>query len=293
MEDVRYGIIGGSGLLALAGFSAAEKISLKTPFGDPSDSYTIGNIGETRVAFLPRHGRGHRLLPSEINSRANIYGFKLLGAKAILSSSAVGSLREDVPPGTMVVLDQFIDRTKGRPSSFFGGGIAAHVGFSDPFCPELRRRLVGACQDADAPHREGGTYLCMEGPAFSTRAESLLYRSWGADVIGMTNIPEAKLAREAEICYATLGTVTDYDCWHPRHASVQIGDVLRILGESSRVAGGIFAKVASGAPPESCGCQRALDGAVLTARDLWPEEAFHRLRPLLERAMEGACAGAR
>ena len=286
MDPVDYGIIGGSGLYRMAGLEATGRVTLRTPFGEPSDAYVLGTLAGRRVAFLARHGEGHRILPSEVNFRANIYGFKLLGATAILSASAVGSLKQDLHPGDMVVPDQLVDRTRHRPDTFFGDGIVAHAGFANPFCPELRHRLVAACREKDMPVHEQGTYLCMEGPQFSTRAESNLYRAWGMDVIGMTNLQEAKLAREAEICYATLALVTDYDCWHPDHDSVAIQDVLKVLNQNADNAQAILAAVASLPPPRDCPCQRALEHAVVTARDRWPEETYHRLRPLLQRLEE-------
>jgi len=286
MDSVDYGIIGGSGLYRMAGLETTGRVALRTPFGEPSDAYVLGTLAGRRVAFLARHGEGHRILPSEINFRANIYGFKLLGATAILSASAVGSLKEDLRPGDMVVPDQLVDRTRRRPDTFFGDGIVAHVGLADPFCPELRRRLLTACREKHMRVHERGTYLCMEGPQFSTKAESNLYRSWGMDVIGMTNLQEAKLAREAEICYATLALVTDYDCWHQDHDSVAIEEVLKVLNQNAENAQSILASVASLPPPQGCPCQRALEHAVVTARDRWPEETHHRLRPLLCRLEE-------
>lgn len=287
MRPVEFGIIGGSGLYSMEGFEARERVALKTPFGDPSDAYVLGDLGGLGVAFLPRHGEGHRLLPSEINFKANIYGFKLLEARAILSASAVGSLHERFRPGDILVPDQLVDRTTHRADTFFGEGIVAHVSIAEPFCPILRDRLVGGCRKLGLPVHEGGTYLCMEGPAFSTRAESLLYRSWGMDVIGMTNLQEAKLAREAEICYATLALVTDYDSWHEEHASVQVGDVLRILKENSRHAQSILRHAASETLPDGvCGCRKALDQAMVTRMDLWPETTVHRMLPLLNRFMD-------
>ena len=289
MEPVEYGIIGGTGLYEMPGFERSEKVLLKTPFGDPSDAYLLGTLAGRRVAFLPRHGEGHRLLPSELNSRANIYGFKLLETKAILSVSAVGSLREKVHPGDVLVPDQLVDRTRRRSDTFFGAGVAAHVSFADPFCPVLRERLIAACRDRGMRVHDGGAYLCMEGPMFSTRAESNLYRSWGMDVIGMTNLTEAKLAREAEICYATLAMVTDYDCWHPDHDSVQIQDVIRILQQNSENAKAVLALALGHPAPNggACACPRALENAVVTARRVWPEETYQRLRPILKRVAEG------
>jgi len=287
-QPVEYGIVGGSGFYEMPGFEEETRLTLKTPFGDPSDAYVLGRIGQSRVAFLARHGVGHRLLPTEVNFRANVYGFKLLGARAVLSASAVGSLQERFAPGEAVVPDQIVDRTRHRNETFFGGGIVAHVSFADPFCPVLRQRLVEACRRRGVAVHDGGTYLCMEGPLFSTRAESHLYRAWGMDVIGMTGAQEAKLCREAEICYATLALVTDYDCWRPTHASVQIEEVLRILAANTENARAVLGEVASSPPPGSeCSCQRSLDHAVITRRDLWPEGTFQRLRPLLGRLLGG------
>jgi 5'-methylthioadenosine phosphorylase len=288
MEPVEYGIIGGTGLYEMPGFERSEKVALKTPFGDPSDAFVLGTLSGRRVAFLPRHGEGHRLLPSELNSRANIYAFKLLEAKAILSVSAVGSLREKYRPGEVLVPDQMVDRTRHRADTFFGSGVAAHVSFADPFCPVLRERLLDACREKGLRAHDGGAYLCMEGPMFSTRAESNLYRSWGMDVIGMTNLTEAKLAREAEICYATLAMVTDYDCWHPDHDSVQIQDVIKILNQNSENAKAVLTSALRHPAPNggACACPRALQDAVVTARGAWPEETYHRLRPILKRVAE-------
>jgi 5'-methylthioadenosine phosphorylase len=284
MENIEYGIIGGSGLYQMPGFEQAKRVTLKTPFGDPSDAYIVGAMSGRRVAFLPRHGEGHRILPSELNFRANIYGFKLLGVRAILSASAVGSLQQKYRPGDILIPDQFVDRTRHRPDTFFGDGIVAHVSFADPFCPTLRTHFLNACRGLDLAVHDGGTYLCMEGPQFSTRAESDLYRSWSMDVIGMTNLQEAKLAREAEICYATMALVTDYDCWHPDHDSVRIEDVLRILNQNAENARRVIRAVLSEPVPDgSCHCRHALDNAVITRRDLWPEETHRRLLPLLER----------
>jgi 5'-methylthioadenosine phosphorylase len=287
MEPVEYGIIGGSGLYHMPGFERAEAVRLKTPFGEPSDAFVLGTLAGRRVAFLPRHGEGHRHLPSEVNFRANIFGFKVLGARAILSASAVGSLQERYEPGDILIPDQLVDRTRHRADTFFGAGIVAHVSFADPFCPRLRKALVNACLERDLTVHDGGTYLCMEGPLFSTRGESLLYRSWGLDVIGMTNLQEAKLAREAEICYATMALVTDYDCWHPDYDTVNIEEVLRILASNAEHARAVLTTVVSApAPDSSCHCQHALDTAVITRRDLWPQGTYKKLRPILQRVTE-------
>jgi 5'-methylthioadenosine phosphorylase len=293
MRPVEYGIIGGSGLYSMEGFEAEEHLLIETPFGDPSDRYRVGTLAGRRVAFLARHGEGHRIMPSELNFRANIYGFKLLGTKAILSASAVGSLNDRYRPGDILVPDQIVDRTRHRSDTFFGEGIVAHVSFAEPFCPTLRRRLVAACHHLSLEVHDAGTYLCMEGPLFSTRAESNLYRSWGMDVIGMTNLQEAKLAREAEICYATLALVTDYDCWHPEFGHVRIEEVLRILKENSAHACAVMREAASQpAPDGACGCASALEHAVITRRDLWPEATVERLRPIMGRLAERGGGGA-
>jgi len=247
------------------GLDDVEHVTVDTPFGPPSDRYVLGTLGGRRLAFLPRHGVGHRLLPSELNFRANIHGFKELGADAIVSLSAVGSLRDEIRPGNVVVPDQFIDRTRGRISTFFGGGVVGHVSFADPFCPDMSAVAAGAAREAGATVHAGGTYVCMEGPQFSTRAESHLYRSWGGDVIGMTNLQEAKLAREAEICFATLAMATDYDCWRGDGESVDIDDVLAVLAANSELARRAVAVVAGRVPGDrGCGCRGALDGAIIT-----------------------------
>jgi len=259
------GIIGGSGLYEMAGLDDVERVSLDTPYGAPSDSYTLGTFEGRRLAFLPRHGTGHRISPSELNFRANIHGFKQLGADAVVSVSAVGSLREDIAPGHVVVPDQFIDRTRGRISTFFGEGVVAHVSFADPFCPVLMPLAAACGREAGATIHEGGTYICMEGPQFSTRAESHMYRSWGGTVIGMTNLQEAKLAREAEICFVTLAMATDYDCWRSDEESVEIEDVLRVLQANSELARDVVRRIAGRVDAgRECGCRRALDGAVIT-----------------------------
>ena len=257
---------------------------LDTPFGRPSDSYFTGSLDGVPVAFLSRHGRGHRLSPTEINYRANVWGFKALGCDALLSASAVGSLREEHPPRRAVIPDQFIDRTRHRPDTFFGDGLVAHVSFADPVCPSLARTLEGAAAVAGLSARRGGTYVCMEGPQFSTRAESLLYRSWGADVIGMTNLTEAKLAREAEICYATLALVTDYDAWREKGEAVSVEAVLTVLGENAAAARRTMREaVARVAADRDCSCRGALAFAILTDRAAIPEETRRRLAILVEK----------
>lgn len=283
------GIVGGSGLYDMEGFEDREEVRVATPFGDPSDAYVTGRIAGRRVAFLPRHGRGHRIQPSDLNFRANIHGFKALGAEAIVSVSAVGSLRERVGPGSVVVPDQFIDRTRGRISTFFGDGVVAHVSFADPFCEPLSELLADAADVAGADVHRGGTYVCMEGPQFSTRAESHLYRSWGGDIIGMTNLQEAKLAREAEICFATLAMVTDYDCWRDEEEDVEITDVLAVLRANANMAKQTIALVVKGIDDaRQCRCRMALEHAVITDRDAIPAERREALAVVAGRVLGGA-----
>ncbi len=284
MEQAVIGIIGGSGLYGMEDLTDVREARVDTPFGPPSDAIVTGTLHGRRLAFLPRHGRGHRIGPSEINYRANIMALKMLGVRWIMSVSAVGSMREEIVPGHMVVPDQFFDRTVGRPSTFFGGGIVGHVMLADPVCPALAGRLADACDKTGATVHRGGTYLCMEGPQFSTRAESRIYRQWGVDVIGMTNLPEAKLAREAEIHYATLAMATDYDCWHQTEEDVTIEAVLRVMAENVRKAQAIIRATVDALPEESsCGCADALATAVITAPEAIPPEARERLRPILGR----------
>jgi len=282
--SAKIGVIGGSGLYSMPGFAAQQEVKLTTPFGDPSDAYIVGELEGKPVAFLARHGRGHRISPSELNFRANIHGFKQLGVEWIISLSAVGSLKEEHKPLDFVIPDQFVDRTRGRVSTFFGEGLVAHISFADPVCPSLMRLLHEACRDAGVPSKLGGTYLCMEGPAFSTRAESNLYRSWGMDVIGMTNLQEAKLAREAEICYSTVAMVTDYDCWHPEHDAVTVADIVRNLTHNAENA----AKVVRAAvrrmdvnAPRNCVCSRALEHALITDRKAVPAETLRKLELII------------
>ncbi len=272
------GIIGGSGLYSMAGFSDMREETLDTPFGAPSDAYMVGDLEGRKVAFLARHGRGHHLLPSEINFRANIYGMKMLGVERIISISAVGSLKEEHKPLDFVIPDQFVDRTTQRISTFFGDGLVAHVSFADPVCPEIANALHAACQTAGVNSKLGGSYLCMEGPQFSTRAESNLYRSWGMDVIGMTNLQEAKLAREAEICYATVAMVTDYDCWHPQHEAVTVDQIIAVLTTNAQNAARV-ARLAAGSMPRqaACKCRSALAHAMLTAPEAIPAATRTRL----------------
>jgi len=278
MSHVQIGVIGGSGLYSLPGFEDSEEVNLDTPWGEPSDNYVVGTLAGRRVAFLARHGRGHRILPSELNFRANIFGFKMLGVDRIVSFSACGSLREELPPSTFVLPDQFFDRTRGRASTFFGHGLVAHISFADPVCPELLGALESACRAAEVPVKRGGTYVCMEGPAFSTKAESHVYRAWGMDVIGMTNLQEAKLAREAEICYATVAMVTDFDCWHPQHDAVTAQEVVGNLLKNSENAAKVLLAVLAGIPAKrTCRCGSALADAILTARDKIPAETRQKL----------------
>jgi 5'-methylthioadenosine phosphorylase len=269
VSDVQIGIIGGSGLYEMQGLSVLFEREVETPFGAPSDPYVIGEVDGVRVAFLARHGRGHRFTPSEVNYRANVYGFKLLGAHTILSASAVGSMKEEYQPTDIVFPHQFIDRTRHRADTFFGNGIVAHVPFADPVCAALSFLMADAGRAAGARVHVGGTYLCMEGPQFSTRAESNLYRSWGVDVIGMTNLTEAKLAREAELCYATMALVTDYDCWHPEHDDVDVELILGYLRANAAMAQTILRTSISAAVTRKrdCACANALQYAILTQRD--------------------------
>lgn len=278
------GLIGGSGLYALAGVREPREVRVATPFGEPSDAIVVGWIDEREVAFLARHGRGHRLLPSDINYRANVYALKSLGVTRILSASAVGSMREGIRPRDVVLPDQFIDRTHGRDATFFGQGVAAHVAFADPVCPESRRALLDAARGAGATAHDGGTYLCMQGPAFSTRAESRLYRSWQVDVIGMTNLTEAKLAREAELCYATLALVTDYDCWHDVEEDVSVGTILEILRDNAALAAGVLRAAVAALPREraACACGSALRHALITPVEAISIEARRHLGVLLD-----------
>ncbi|HIE94582.1 MAG TPA: S-methyl-5'-thioadenosine phosphorylase [Acidobacteria bacterium] len=259
-----------------------EEVRVTTPFGEPSAPYVVGTLNDRRVAFLARHGHGHRLMPSELNFRANIFGFKTLGVEWILSASAVGSLQEEYRPLDIVVPDQFLDRTKGRISTFFGGGIVAHVGFAHPFCAVLSEMATEAANQAEVRVHRGGTYVCMEGPQFSTLAESRLYRSWGMDIIGMTNLQEAKLAREAEICYATLALVTDYDCWHEGHDDVTVEMIIATLTQNAVTAQRVVANAVARLPVErSCECASALGSAIITRRELIPSALKHDLAPLI------------
>ena len=282
MDHVKIGIIGGSGLYDMADVSDRSSVTLSTPFGDPSGPYLLGTLRGQRVAFLARHGAGHRLLPSELNFRANIFGMKMLGVEFILSASAVGSLKEEYKPLDIVVPDQFIDRTNGRISTFFGRGLAAHVGFAHPFCKTLGQLAVTSGRTSGATVHQGGTYVCMEGPQFSTLAESRLYRSWGADIIGMTNLQEAKLAREAEICYTTVALVTDYDCWHPEHDSVTVELVIANLTQNAVTAQALIADAVSQLPfDRTCECASALEFALITRPDAVNPETVRDLAPIV------------
>jgi 5'-methylthioadenosine phosphorylase len=285
MATAQIGIIGGSGLYQMPELKDIAEVQVKTPFGSPSDAFITGTLEGVRVAFLPRHGRGHRFTPSNLPFRANIYAMKLLGVERILSASAVGSLQERYAPLDMVIPDQFFDRTRARAheSTFFGEGIVAHITFAHPVCNELGDVLQAACGVADVKTHRGGTYLCMEGPAFSTKAESNVYRSWGMDIIGMTNLQEAKLAREAEICYATLALVTDYDCWHEAHDAVSVETVIEYLNKNVRNAQIIMREAVRrlNDQPRNCNCGSALKNAIFTAPDIWPEATKKKLEAII------------
>ena len=284
MNKAEIGIIGGSGLYAMPGLTNTREERVETPFGDPSDAFILGELEGRSVAFLARHGRGHKLLPTELNFCANIYAMKKLGVERILSMSAVGSLKKEHKPTDFVVPDQFIDRTYARTSTFFGEGIVAHVGFGDPVCATVAKAISTACTDAGVTGKLGGTYVCMEGPQFSTRAESNLYRSWGADVIGMTNLQEAKLAREAEICYATAAMVTDYDCWYEGHDDVTVDQIVAVLHQNAANAAKVVKAAIADMPrsdARTCACASALKYAILTDRAAIPEAAKQRLELLI------------
>jgi len=282
MSAAVIGVIGGSGLYHMEGLADIREVEIKTPFGKPSDKFIKGKLGKTQLVFIPRHGKGHRWLPTEVNFRANIFGMKKLGVERIIAVSAVGSLREEIAPGDLVVPDQAIDRTTQRPSTFFGRGIVAHVSLADPFCKDLSERLCNAATQARAKVHPKGTYLCMEGPQFSTRAESHLYRSWGADVIGMTNLQEAKLAREAEICFGTLALATDYDCWNQAAGDVEIEHVLEILAQNVELAQKIIGHVVQSLEDvRSCACASSLKNAIITERSRIPKKVRADLRPII------------
>jgi 5'-methylthioadenosine phosphorylase len=285
-DRAEVGIIGGSGLYEIEGFTDVREVTADTPFGPPSDRLVVGRLEGRSVAFLPRHARGHRLLPTEVNFQANVFALKTLGVERILSVSAVGSLREKYAPLHIVIPDQFVDRTTQRRSTFFGRGLVAHVAFAHPFCSELSRTAAEACREAGATFHTGGAYVCIEGPQFSTRAESELYRSWGMDVIGMTNVQEAKLAREAEICYTTLAMVTDYDCWHPEHASVTADQIIANLVKNTATAKAVLRAALRRLPGRGdCECAHALQHALVTAPELVPDQVKRDLAPIIGKYM--------
>jgi 5'-methylthioadenosine phosphorylase len=291
LSQAEIGIIGGSGLYAMPGLSAVREVRQETPFGDPSDFYVLGMLEGRKVAFLARHGRGHRILPTELNFRANIYGFKQLGVERIVSVSAVGSLKEEHKPLEFVIPDQFFDRTRHRVDTFFGEGVVAHIAFANPICPELAKAVETACKKAAVVGKRGGTYLCMEGPQFSTKAESNVYRTWGMDVIGMTNLQEAKLAREAEICYVTVAMVTDYDCWHPHHDSVTVDQIVAVLLKNAENACKVVRETVAAMPEgRSCKCAAALAHAILTDRDKIPAATRQKLKLILGKYLEDKTA---
>ena len=284
MPKADIGIIGGSGLYAMPGITDLHDVKLETPFGDPSDPYVLGTLEGKRVAFLARHGKGHRILPTELNFRANIYGFKQLGVERIVSVSAVGSLKEEHKPLDFVIPDQFFDRTRHRVDTFFGEGIVAHIALADPVCPQMATVVEGACKKAGVTGKRGGTYLNMEGPQFSTKAESNIYRSWSMDVIGMTNLQEAKLAREAEICYVTVAMVTDYDCWHPHHDSVTVEQVVAVLLKNTENACNVVRETVKAMPPDrTCKCGSALAHAILTDKTKVPAATRQKLSLILDK----------
>jgi len=282
MSAAVVGVIGGSGLYHMEGLADIREVEVKTPFGKPSDKFIKGKLGKTQLVFIPRHGKGHRWLPTEVNFRANIFGMKKLGVERIIAVSAVGSLREEIAPGDLVVPDQAIDRTTQRSNTFFGRGIVAHVSLADPFCKDLSERLCNAAVQVGANVHPKGPYLCMEGPQFSTRAESHLYRSWGADVIGMTNLQEAKLAREAEICFGTLALATDYDCWNQTAGDVEIADVLKVLAQNVELAQKIIGRVVQSLDTaRSCACASSLKNAIITERSRIPKKVRAELKPII------------
>jgi 5'-methylthioadenosine phosphorylase len=284
LSQAEIGIIGGSGLYSMPGLTDVREVKQETPFGDPSDAYVLGTLEGRKVAFLARHARGHRILPSELNFRANIYGFKQLGVERILSVSAVGSLKEEHKPLDFVIPDQFFDRTRHRIDTFFGDGIVAHISFGDPICAELAATIDGACKKVGVTGKRGGSYVCMEGPQFSTKAESNVYRSWGMDVIGMTNLQEAKLAREAEICYVTVAMVTDYDCWHPHHDSVTVDQIVAVLIKNAENATKVVKESVAAMPKtRGCKCGASLAHAILTERDKIPAATRKKLSLILDK----------
>ncbi len=282
MSQAEIGIIGGSGLYQMKGLTDIHEVALETPFGKPSDAYVLGTLAGRKVAFLARHSRGHKLLPTELNFRANIHGFKQLGVERILSVSAVGSLKQEHKPTDFVIPDQFYDRTKQRVSTFFGDGIVAHVAFGDPVCGELVELVGAACGKAGVVGKKGGTYLCMEGPQFSTKAESNAYRTFGFDVIGMTNLQEAKLAREAELCYVTIAMVTDYDCWHPDHDHVTVDQIIAVLNQNAENACNVVREAVAAMPDSrACNCGSALATAIITSRDVVPPATKEKLKLII------------
>ncbi len=282
MTQVRIGVIGGSGLYGMSGLKVEEERRIATPFGEPSDPYVIGELEGQKVAFLARHGKGHRILPSELNFRANIYGFKTLGVEWLISVSAVGSMKIEYAPKDIVVPDQFYDRTHRRPDTFFGNGLVAHVSVARPVCPSLIDVFADEAKAAGAKVHKGGVYLCMEGPQFSTKAESMVHRSWGVDIIGMTNLQEAKLAREAEICYATLAMVTDYDCWHESEEAVSGEAVMQVVQQNSQMAQEVVRRIVKRLPlPRACGCGEALRHSLITERDMIPAKTLRDLEPIV------------
>jgi len=285
----RIAIIGGSGIYDLPGLTHTRWVAVDTPWGKPSDEIFLGRLGEAELAFLPRHGRGHRIPPSELNFRANIAALKMLGVTDVLSLSAVGGLRAELPPGTFVLVDQFIDRTHAREKTFFGTGLVAHVSMADPVCSRLGDHVQAALVRQQVPHVRGGTYLTIEGPQFSTRAESQLYRSWNCSVVGMTNMPEAKLAREAELCYCSVSMVTDFDCWHPAHDAVTVDAVIQVLLANAQTARelvtGLAAVIDADAAAPACACRHALDHALITAPDARDPAMVQRLRPVAGRVL--------
>jgi 5'-methylthioadenosine phosphorylase len=288
VERVSIGVIGGSGLYEMEGLTNVRTVRLATPFGKPSDEYIIGTLFGRRVAFLPRHGRGHRVMPTDINYRANIYGMKRLGVERIISVSAVGSMKEEIKPGDIVIPGQFYDHTKHRRSTFFGGGVVAHVGMADPVCADLCNVLVEAGAAVGAAVHRGGTYFCMEGPQFSTRAESLTYRQWNVDVIGMTNATEAKLAREAEICYSTIALATDYDCWHHSEEAVTVEAVLEVMRHNIETSKAMIKQAVRTLPDaRTCGCGEALRNTIMTPAKLIPAKVKKDLAPIIGKYMKG------
>ena len=292
MQQAEIGIIGGSGLYAMPGLTQVREERVETPFGEPSDVFVLGELEGRKVAFLARHGRGHRLLPSELPFRANIYAMKKLGVERILSVSAVGSLKEEHKPTDFVIPDQFIDRTFLRNATFFGEGIVGHVAFGDPVCATVAQTIAGACASEAVVGKSGGTYVCMEGPQFSTRAESNLYRSWGADVIGMTNLQEAKLAREAEICYATMAMVTDYDCWREGHDDVSVEQIVAVLNQNAANAARVVKAAVAAMPRErSCACASALKYAILTNQSAIPADTKEKLDLLIGKYLNQTTKG--